>query len=127
MITIIGALVGLIPHIFQYWQDYTDKKQELGIMQIQLQMMQAGLNVQLQEVGINAQNAEMATMYNNIKTNIRFIDALNGAIRPAIAIIYTLRMIMSITHPQLVNLLDHDYGIYSCIIAFYFGGLVRMK
>ncbi len=127
MITILGALVGLLPNLFKYFQDYQDKKQELEIMKLQVGMMQAGLNTQLQEVAINAQVAQTASMYSNMKVNIPIIDGINALIRPLIAIIYTIRMIMSITHPELVNLLDHDYGIYSCIISFYFGGLVRFK
>lgn len=127
MITILGALVGLIPNIFKYLHDFQDKKQELEIMKLQIGMMQAGLNTQLQEVSINAQVAQTASMYSNMKVNIPIIDGLNASIRPLIALIYTVRMIMSITHPELVNLLDHDYGIYSCIISFYFGGLVRFR
>lgn len=127
MITILGALVGLIPHMFKYFQDYTDKKQELAIMQLQLQMSQANLNIHLQEINVSAEVAQMSEMYTNMKVNIPFIDGLNASIRPIIAIVYTIRMILSITHPDYVNLLDHDFGIYSCIIAFYFGGLVRSR
>lgn len=127
MITIYGALVGLIPHIFTFFQDYLDKKQELSIMQLQLQMSQANLSNQLQEINVNAQVADTNTMYSNIKVNLPFIDGLNASVRPLIALTYTARMILSITHPEYVNLLDHDFGIYACIIAFYFGGLVRSK
>ena len=127
MITILGALCGLIPHAFKFFQDLSDKRQELAIMELQLQMSQANINAQLQEVNINAQMADKAVMYESIKTNVPLIDGLNGAIRPLIAIIYTIRMVMSITHPDMVNLLDHDYGIYATIIAFYFGGLVRSR
>jgi hypothetical protein len=127
MITILGALVGLIPSLFKSFQQYHDNKQELAIMQIQMQIMQIGLKTQLQEVAINAQSANLNTMYSNMKVNIPIIDGINALIRPMIAIIYTIRMIMSITHPDLVNLLDHDYGIYACIISFYFGGVISNR
>lgn len=127
MITILGALVGLIPHIFSYFKDVTDKKQELAIMQIQLSMMQANLNTQLQEVNINAQIADKQTMYNSIHTNIPFIDAINGLIRPLIAMIFTGKIVYAMIFPEQIMLAEHDYGIFSVILAFYFGGLTRFK
>ncbi len=122
---VLSLLAGLIPHIFTFFSGMLDRKQELAILNLQLEMSKANLNLQLQEVGINATIADKAIMYNNIRTNIPFIDGLNGAIRPLIALIYTIRMILSITNPNLVNLLDYDHHIYAAIIAFYFGGLVR--
>jgi hypothetical protein len=127
MITILGSLVGLIPTLFKYFQQWQDGRNQLAIMQIQLQMMQAGLNMQLQEVAMNAQVAQVTSAYNTIKTNIGWVDALNGLIRPLIAIIYTAKMIYAMIYPELIELADHDYGIYSCVISFYFGGLIRFK
>lgn len=127
MITVLGALVGLLPNLFKYFQDASDKKQELAIMQMQLQMMQTGLKERLQEVEVNAQVAQSTAIYNTIKTNIPWVDALNGVIRPLIALIYTTKVVCAIYSPETIQLVEHDYGIYACIIAFYFGGLVRCK
>lgn len=124
---VFSLLAGLLPHVFTFFNGMLDRKQELAILNLQLAMSQANLNMQLQEINIQSQLADKTVMYNNIKTNVPFVDGLNGAVRPMIAIIYTIRMIMSITHPDMVNLLDHDYHIYSAIIAFYFGGLVKYK
>ena len=124
---ILSLLCGLVPHIFTFFSGMLDRKQELSIMQLQLQMAQANLNLQLEEVNISSQLADKTVMYNNMKTSIPLIDGLNGAIRPIIALLYTGRMLLSITHPDLVNLLDYDHHIFAAIIAFYFGGLVSNK
>lgn len=123
----LSLLAGLIPHILTFFSGMLDRKQELSILQLQLQMSQLNINAQLQEVGMSAQIADKSIMYNEIKTSIPFIDGLNGAIRPVIALLYTGRMLLSITHPDLVNLLDYDHHIFAAIIAFYFGGLVSKK
>ena len=127
MITILGALCGLIPHAFKFFQDLSDKRQELAIMELQLQMSQANLNTQLQEVNINAQIADKAVMYNSIKTNVPLIDGLNGAIRPLIALIFTGKVVFAMLYSEQIQLAEHDYGIFSAIVAFYFGGLVRSR
>src|ERR1700753_1869186 len=95
MIVVLSTLVGLLPHIFKYFQEKSDKKQELEIMKLQFSMQQQGLKTQLQEISTITQGNEINTMYNNIKTNIRFIDGLNGIVRPTIALIYTAKIIVA--------------------------------
>lgn len=124
---VFSLLAGLIPHILTFFNGMMDRKQELAIMQIQLAMSQANLNMQLQEVNMQAQIADKTVMYNNIKTNLPWVDGFNGIIRPVIALLYTGRIFCSIFYPEMVNQLEFDEHIFAAIIAFYFGGLAKYR
>lgn len=127
MITVISAFIGLLPHILKYFQAYQDNKQEMAILQLQYQMLQAGYKTQLQEVALNTQSQNIIALNQTSKTNIVWIDSVNGFIRPLIALVFTLKMLLSMAYPEHMVLVDHDYAIYSCILSFYFGGLVQYK
>lgn len=127
MLTILAGLVGLIPHIFSFLQARNDQVQELEIMKIQASMMTAGAAMQLQEVGMNAQAAEKTAIYQTMKTNIGWVDAFNGIIRPIIALVFIGKVVIAMYYPESIVLVDHDYGIAAIIIAFYFGGLAKFR
>lgn len=120
MFSIIGALVGLIPHLFKFFQTWSDNKQELAIMTMQMEMAKLQLNVQLQEVQMTVKASEVSSMYNNIKVSIPWIDGLNALIRPLLALLFVGKFIGSCTIEDL-PMTDHDYAILSCILSFYFG------
>ncbi len=122
---VFSLLAGLIPHILSFFKDRADQAHELAIMQLQIQNSQANQNMQLQEITMQNQLADKSVMYNEIRTSITWVDAINGIVRPVIALLYTGTMFCSIFCPDMVNMLEFNEHIMMAIIGFYFGGLVR--
>lgn len=122
MFSIIGALVGLIPHLFKFFQTWSDNKTELALVAMQMELAKLQINTQLQEIQTAAKTAEVSSMYNNIKVSIRWVDALNALIRPLLAILFVSKFVGSCFVDEL-PMNDHDYAILSMILSFYFGEL----
>ena len=146
MITLLGSLLGFIsstfPSIVKLWQDASDKKQELAILQLQIQQQAAGAQQQLQEINAQADIAESAEIYKTYTTGISWVDALNGTVRPVIAyaffILYALVKLLSyaavansssvpfvVLHDTLWT--EDDGAIFAGIISFYFGQRAMSK
>ena len=146
MITLLGSLLGFIsstfPSIVKLWQDAADKKQELAILQLQIQQQAAGAQQQLQEINAQADIAESAEIYKTYTTGIAWVDALNGTVRPVIAyaffILYALVKLLSyaavansnavpfvVLHDTLWT--EDDGAIFAGIISFYFGHRAMSK
>jgi hypothetical protein len=157
--TIIGFLSSTLPKLFEFFQDKNDKVHELDIMDKQIALAQLKIGGELDAVGIqaasaseiatiNAQSAEMVTMYNNLKTGISWIDGLNALVRPMLAIFfmgaYFLAMYPHIemafelirnqdsfaNHHEFISAYqeaikgiwtENDDAIFAGIISFYFG------
>ncbi len=124
---VFSLLAGLIPHILTFFNGILDRRQELAVMRLQMQNSKDNMNMQLQEVSMNAQLTDKSIMYNEIKTSSPFIDGINGLVRPIIALLYTGTMFCSIFCPDMVNMLEFNEHIMMAIIGFYFGGLVKYK
>ena len=146
MITLLGSLLGFIsstfPSIVKLWQDASDKKQELAILQLQIQQQAAGAQQQLQEINAQADIAESAEIYKTYTTGISWVDALNGTVLPVIAyaffILYALVKLLSyaavansssvpfvVLHDTLWT--EDDGAIFAGIISFYFGQRAMSK
>lgn len=138
MITVLGSLVGfissLIPDLVKLFQDHQDRKHELQILQLQMQQQQSGHRQRLEEIGAKADIAESRALYRTWQSGIRWVDALNGSVRPVLAYgffaLYCTVKAMQFTlidwHSplpwQMARLWnEEDQAIFAAIIAFYFG------
>ncbi len=140
MITLLGSLLGFIsstfPSLVKLWQDASDKKQELAIMQLQMQMQAQNNQERLEEINTQADITESAALYKTYNTGISWVDALNGTVRPVLAyaffILYAVVKLMSygalpnngsvpfvMLHDTLWT--EDDGAIFAGIISFYFG------
>lgn len=127
MFALIGAIIGFLPHLFKFLEGLSDNKQELAIMNIQMEMAKLSLTAQLQEVGMNAKASEIQSMYSSIKTAIPWIDGFNALVRPCIAIIFTSKMVASCFYPDIMTMNDHDYALFGAVISFYFGDAITSR
>jgi hypothetical protein len=149
MITILASLLGFLgstlPNIFKLFQDNQDKAQELAIMNLQIEYAKLNLATQLQEVQVSAAGEELKTLYSTYETGIKWVDALNGCVRPIIA--FSFFFLFFIAKLPCIFLAFHDislgqafseavmYGlwgdndsaIFAGIIAFYFGSRSMSK
>ena len=138
MISIIASLVGfirsLLPEILKLIKDGKDKKHELEILDRQSNFQKSKSNWRLEEIEEMTNMLETKAIYQTYNTGIRFIDALNGSVRPVIAYgFFALYCFVKINKifslepgsPLFVWMeyiwLDEDQAIFSGIISFYFG------
>lgn len=138
MITLLASLGGFIssifPELFKIWRDSSDRKHELAIMQLQMQVAAQQETNKLDELGIYANISESAALYRTYKTGISWVDALNGTVRPVItyaffflyaAVKYIQYHIIGDEAPlfQYLDVLwgQEDQAILASTISFYFG------
>lgn len=146
MITLLGSLLGFIsatfPSILKLFQDRSDKKHELAVLQLQMQQQAQGHQERLEEININADIAESLALYKTYSTGIEWVDALNGTVRPVIAycffMLYAAVKFLSyaaIAHSDAVPFVvlhdtlwtEDDGAIFAGIISFYFGQRAMAK
>lgn len=138
MTTLLASLIGFFssffPALVKLWQDKSDKQHELAILQLQMQSAQADRDVRREEIGVNADIAESAALYQTYRTGVTWVDALNGTVRPVItyafffeyALVKYLQYTVIGDHAPLFQYLDtlwtqEDQAIFAGIISFYFG------
>lgn len=136
MITLLGALLGFIssafPDLLKIWRDAADRKHELAILQMQMEQQRQGHTNRLEEINVQADIAESRALYKTYNTGIKWVDALNGTVRPVIAysffILYAVikAMQFSADLPWLLWTAE-DQAIFAGIISFYFGQRAMSK
>jgi hypothetical protein len=133
--SIAGFITSMIPEIFRFFKDLNDKKHELDIMAIQVQMAKMKIGENLNEIKSFYDASEFARLYNTYKTGISWIDALNGSVRPVMAYCFFglyafLKYVQYISVTSaiyssgvIIDLLwtTDDQAIFAGIISFYFG------
>lgn len=145
MITLLGSLIGFIsaafPDLLKLFRDAQDRKHELRILEMQMEQQRQGHAQRLEEVAIQADIAESKALYKTYHTGIRWVDALNGTVRPVIAyaffILYAAVKFLSYaalpdTGVPFVVVYDtlwtqDDAAIFAGIISFYFGQRAMSK
>lgn len=144
MMTLLATLLGFIsstfPDLLKLWKDGADRKHELAILQMQLEQQRQGHVNRLQEIQIAADGIEARALYKTYSIGIKWVDALNGTVRPVLA--YSFFLLYSvIKYAQISLLLDfapilealpliwhgEDQTIFAGIISFYFGQRAMSK
>ncbi|MFN8819216.1 MAG: hypothetical protein ACK5WY_04435 [Holosporaceae bacterium] len=136
MITLLGSLLGFLsaafPDFLKFYQNAQDRKHELKILELQMQQQAQGHVNRLEEIQVNADIAESQALYKTYNVGIRWVDALNGTVRPVIAyslfILYAAVKVMqfSADMPWLLWTAE-DQAIFAGIISFYFGQRAMAK
>lgn len=147
MITIIGSLIGfaasLFPEVFKLIQNKRDLAHELAILDRQLEAQKLGHKQRIEEISIQTDSDRLAAAYTfaNESSGVRWIEGLTRSVRPFITYgFFALFAIIKLTVLQLaisqgvdpatalVSLWDEETaGIFSAIIAFWFGSRVYEK
>ncbi len=129
MITFFGALLGFFgaafPEAMKIYRDTQDKKHELAILDRQLQQQTQGHYQQLQAIEVQADIATSRALYGTYRTHIRWVDALNGTVRPVLAyaffLIYVYVKWTQAEHTPWLMWDEDDKAIFAGIISFYYG------
>ena len=144
MVTLLGSLIGFIsaafPDLLKIWRDAADRKHELTILRMQMEQAAQGHQQRLEEINTQADIAESKALYKTYYSGIRWVDALNGTVRPVLAyaffLLYFTIKCMQFAMVDLGNPLPwhmdmlwsvEDQAIFAGIISFYFGQRAMSK
>lgn len=144
MITLLASLAGfassIIPEILRLLHDRADKKHELDVFSMQIALQKELAGQRLEMIGVQADMAESAALYQTYRTGVRWVDAYNGTVRPTVTyaffVLYAavkLLTFMSLgANAPLSVYLDilwngEDQAIFAGIISFYFGQRAMSK
>ena len=136
MVALISALLGFagsaLPELVGLFKDYNDRKHELKILELQIRQQESGHMQRLEEIRVAADMAEAQAIYKTYHSGIRWVDAFNASVRPALAyaffLLYALVKLLQVEAydammPAAITLLwaEEDQAIFAGIISFYFG------
>jgi len=138
MITLFASIAGfvssIIPEIVKYFKDVNDKRHELNLMEKQIEFSKTSKSQNLEEINIARDVLEHASLYSTYKTNVAWVDALNGSVRPVLAYSFFI-MYIALKYLQykaisasahVIEYIDilwsvDDQAIFAGIISFYYG------
>ncbi len=134
MLTLLASIVGfmgsIVPEVLRLVRDKSDKEHELKILEKQIENSRISIT-NLKE--IDAGSIERKIMYKTYKTKIKWVDALNGTVRPMLAygffafyVFMKLRCCSLASYVSLMSQIEsiwteNDYAIFAGVISFYFG------
>lgn len=144
MITLLGSLIGFagaaFPDLLKIWRDSADRKHELTILEMQMAQASQGHQQRLEEINTQADIAESRALYKTYYSGIKWVDALNGTVRPVLAYaFFLLYFVIKCMQFSMVDLSDplpwqiaalwsvEDQAIFAGIISFYFGQRAMSK
>lgn len=144
MVTLLGSLIGFIsaafPDLLKIWRDAADRKHELTILRMQMEQDAQGHQQRLEEINAQADISESRALYKTYYSGIKWVDALNGTVRPVLAyaffLLYFTIKCMQFAMVDLGNPLPwhmdmlwsvEDQAIFAGIISFYFGQRAMSK
>ncbi|MAR56412.1 MAG: hypothetical protein CMM93_04440 [Rickettsiales bacterium] len=131
--TLIGFLSSLLPDAVKLYRDHQDRAHELQILHLQLQQQREGNAQRLDEIHQQTSFAEAQALYQTWKSDIRWVDALNGTVRPVLAYaFFGMYLLIKCLQYSLIETQalpwafdrlwgEEDQAIFAGIIAFYFG------
>lgn len=148
MITLLGSVFGLagslLPHLINFLKQKEDNKQQLAIMDRQLDLEKFKGSQKILEIGAETDKAQMEHIYQPQQVlGISWVDALAGSVRPILAyaffmlyaavkfsnffVLYHAGQDVGWTEALQSTWHDEDWGIFSAIIAYYFGARTFSK
>ena len=127
--SIAGFISSIIPEVVKYFKDANDKKHELAILDKQIQYNQTAASRSLEEIHISRDIQEQASLYTTYKTEITWVDAVNGLVRPILAYSFFIMYFQYTAISRTSHIIEYieiiwstdDQAIFAGIISFYYG------
>lgn len=130
MITALAALLGflssMLPEMVSFLRDRADRAHELKILALQIEQQKQGALARLEEIRTQGDAAITRAAYRTWYSGIRWVDALNGTVRPVIAYAFFL-LYAAVKWSQVQSGLpwliwsEEDQAIFAGVISFYYG------
>ena len=141
MISLLGSLLGFgtsfLPKVFEFFQDKSDKKHELAVMEVQIRQQKELATQKLEAVNVDADIREIESLHKSMQpSGVKFIDGLRGSVRPVITyaffglfVFVEVSAYFALT-AQGVSALDaadatfdqDTRALFAAVISFWFGG-----
>ena len=124
MLTLLGSLIGFIssafPDFLNIWQDRSDKKHELAILDRQMEAQKQGYNQRLEEIHVQADISESQALYKHASqpSGVRWVEALRASVRPILTYAF-FALFATVKISALLNLLDSGAPITDSLIAIW--------
>jgi len=141
MISLLGSLLGFgtsfLPKVFEFFQDKSDKKHELAVMEVQIRQQKELATQKLEAVNVDADIREIESLHRSMQpSGVKSIDGLRGSVRPVITyaffglfVFVGVSAYLALT-AQGVSALDaadatfdqDTRALFAAVISFWFGG-----
>ena len=142
MLSLLGSLLGFgtsfLPKVMDYFQDRSDKKHELMVMEVQIKQQKELAIQKLEMVNVEADIREVEALQKSMQTptGVKWVDGLRGSVRPVITYCFFLLFCfveisayLALTASGVSGLdalnavWDEDTkALFAAVIAFWFGG-----
>tara|TARA_X000001382_G_scaffold14966_2_gene9618 strand:+ start:2434 stop:2883 length:450 start_codon:yes stop_codon:yes gene_type:complete len=141
MLSLLGSLLGFgtsfLPKVMDYFQDKSDKKHELAVMEVQIKQQKELAIQKLEMVNVEADIREVEALQKSMQpTGVKWVDGLRGSVRPVITYAFFLLFCFveisaylaltssGISGLEALNAVwDEDTkALFAAVIAFWFGG-----
>ena len=141
MLSLLGTLLGFgtsfLPKVMDYFQDKSDKKHELAVMEVQIKQQKELAIQKLEMVNVEADIREIEALQKSMQpTGVKWVDGLRGSVRPVITYAFFLLFCFveisaylaltasGVSGLDAVNAVwDEDTkALFAAVIAFWFGG-----
>ena len=89
MLSLLGSLMGFgssfLPKVMDYFQDKSDKKHELAVMDVQIRQQKELASQKLEAINVEADIREIESLHKSMQpTGVKWVDGLRGSVRPVI-------------------------------------------
>ena len=141
MLSLVGSLLGFgtsfLPKVMDYFQDRSDKKHELQVMEVQIRQQKELASQKLEAVNVEADIREIESLHKSMQpTGVKWVDGLRGSVRPVITyaffglfIFVEVSAYLSLTAAGVSGLdavnavWDEDTkALFAAVISFWVGG-----
>jgi|TARA_R100001132_G_C3227037_1_gene63247 hypothetical protein len=148
MLSLLGSVLGFgtsfLPKVIDFFQDKSDKKHELAVMEVQIRQQKELADQKLEAINVNADIREIESLHKSMQpTGVKFIDGLRGSVRPVITyaffglfVFVEVSAYIGLTAQGVSALdaanatFDEDIkALFAAVLSFWFGGraIQRMK
>ena len=141
MLSLLGSVLGFgtsfLPKVMDFFQDKSDKKHELAVMEVQIRQQKELADQKLEAINVDADIREIESLHKSMQpTGVKFIDGLRGSVRPVITyaffglfVFVEVSAYIGLT-AQGVSALDaadatfdqDTRALFAAVISFWFGG-----
>ena len=148
MLSLLGSVLGFgtsfLPKVIDFFQDKSDKKHELAVMEVQIRQQKELADQKLEAINVDADIREIESLHKSMQpTGVKFIDGLRGSVRPVITyaffglfVFVEVSAYIGLTAQGVSALdaanatFDEDIkALFAAVLSFWFGGraIQRMK
>ena len=126
MLTLLGSLLGFLssafPDLLKLWKDRAERKQELEILDRQIELQHQGNTQRLNEIQVQANIAKSNALYTHASksSGVKWVEALRASVRPIITYAFFILFAMVKT-AALLKVLDEGIEITDALITVWDG------